>query len=201
MERPPLPKELFEQLRGTWNLGRTLQSANASEPSGRCTGIATFTSRPPSFVIDDQGKLDTAVAELLYHEQGEFELASFSTGQASIPKFPFSRKYVWRSNRDKEDATVMSIWFVKPGTDTVDYLFHKVDFRLPQSDSSEDHATSITPLHANGGHLCVDDFYSSTYAFIFSGQPREPILGTWSMLHEVRGPKKDQIIETTFTRA
>ncbi|KAI1613890.1 hypothetical protein EDD37DRAFT_479973 [Exophiala viscosa] len=190
---------LFETLHGTWVLHRSLQSANAAEPSGRCTGKATFTRRQPSPVIDDSGKLQLADDELLYHEQGEFELTpSISNQDANFPKFPFSRKYIWRLQRT-EGVHKISVWFTKPGTNEIDYLFHNVDIAPFGEDvSTQSHDIA---LHGSGGHVCVHDFYSSLYTFNVTPKSPESItLTSWSMTHEVRGPKKDQTIETTFTR-
>ena len=190
---------LFEGLHGTWVLRRTLQSANSSEPSGRCTGKATFTRTKPTPVIDDNGKLQLADEELLYYEQGEFELTPSNSNQtSSIPRFPFSRKYIWRLHRT-EGVYKISVWFTKPGTDTIDYLFHNIDIALAGKDASTQ--SCDINLHGSGGHICVDDFYSSLYTFNLTPNSPESInLTSWSMTHEVRGPKKDQTIETMFTK-
>lgn len=194
-----LTERLFENLTGTWILHRSLQSANASEPSGRCTGKATFTRTQPSPVVDTDGKLQLADAELLYHEQGDFEMTTSAPGQASnVLKFPFSRKYIWRLQKT-EDADKLSVWFTKPGTNTIDYLFHKIDIALPDEDLQAQKGEIA--LHGAGGHLCVEDFYSSSYTFnMSSGSPDLARLVSWTTTHEVRGPKKDQILETTFTK-
>ena len=198
--RTTLLTALFQGLQGTWVLNRKLQSADPSEPSGRCSGKATFTNTQPSPVIDHQGKLQIADAELLYHEQGEFEMAPLNpvTGQDNVPKFSFSRKYIWRLQK-AENAFTISVWFTKPGTNAIDYLFHKIDIAFHDLDASSSDNELV--LHGSGGHLCVDDFYSSSYSFNLSGSDiSASMLTSWTTLHEVRGPKKDQIIETTFTR-
>jgi hypothetical protein len=70
---------------------------------------------------------------------------------------------------------------------------------LDDNDGSDSDRAIV--LRGQGGHLCVDDYYSSSYVFEMSGiDPTTVRLSSWSMMHEVRGPKKDQIIETTFTR-
>ncbi|KIV77870.1 hypothetical protein PV11_09648 [Exophiala sideris] len=190
---------VFEDLPGTWVLNRNLQSANSSEPSGRCIGKATFTRRQPSPVIDDDGKLQLADAELLYHEEGKFELARSGSGQTCRSlKFPFSRKYVWRL-QEREGVYTISIWFTKPGTNIIDYLFHNIDIALSNHDAFAE--SREIALHGAGGHVCVDDFYSSLYNFNLSSKAPDSVsLVSWNMTHEVRGPKKDQTIETTFTK-
>ncbi|EXJ79313.1 hypothetical protein A1O3_08815 [Capronia epimyces CBS 606.96] len=199
---------LFHTLQGTWNLDRKLQSDDPTAPSGRCSGKATFTPTPPSAVIDSDGKLQLADAELLYHEQGEFEMATATAAQQSpLPlKFPFSRKYIWRLKRldDGDDALTISVWFTKPGTNMIDYLFHQIDLPLSQDDGDDTDTDTVLLLHGTGGHLCVADFYSTAYSFSLSrtaGPSATAMLSSWSTLHEVRGPKKDQVIETKFTRA
>ena len=172
---------LFHSLAGTWALNRDLASANLKEPSGKCLGTATLTSRTPSPVIDSDGKLHLADAEMLYHESGEFHLPN------NI-KMPFSKKYVWRYNKD---VPKISLWFTKPGTEQVDYLFHNVDLTVDKS-----------TVHGNGGHLCIDDFYSTSYTFQLrmESQDAQPVVESWETVHEVRGPKKDQNLTTWFSR-
>jgi hypothetical protein len=192
---------LFEELSGTWLLNRQLRSENPAEPSGRCTGKATFTpTASPSPVVGDDGKLNVAEAELLYHEQGEFEMMKY-TGNSltSVPTFTFSRKYIWRLH-ESDNGHTLSVWFTKPGTETIDYLFHKIDIPFDQARQSATPTKLV--LNGTGGHLCVDDFYNSSYTFTLSkaSSGSEPSLTSWTTLHEVQGPRKDQHIETTFVR-
>lgn len=117
-----------------------------------------------------------------------------STQRGPIPKFTFSRKYIWRLQTTSDTHTI-SVWFTKPGTDTIDYLFHKID--VPS-----DHSIDTMTIHGAGGHLCVEDFYSSSYQFHLDQNDTDatPTLASFTTTHEVRGPKKDQLIETSFTR-
>ena len=110
MSRATILSRLFESLAGRWTLERNLHSTNASEPSGKCYGVASFTARPPSPVLSDDGKLYLAKAELLYHEQGEFELPNSM-------RLPFSKKYIWRWSQESHD---INVWFAKPADDSVD---------------------------------------------------------------------------------
>lgn len=201
LSHPALLTRLFDDLSGTWLLNRQLESANTSEPSGRCTGKATFTkAQSPSPVLDQNGKLDVADAELLYHEQGEFEMM-LTTGNnlTSVPTFTFSRKYIWRLQRT-DYAHTISVWFTKPGTEQIDYLFHKID--LPFEKEQALKSDSRVVLNGTGGHLCIEDFYNSSYAFTMSRPSTDSpfALTSWTMEHEVQGPKKDQHITTTFIR-
>ncbi len=195
---------LFHNLSGTWLLHRKLHSADASEPAGRCSGKATFTKTPtPSPVVDAKGKLHLADAEFLYHEQGEFEMMTAPQIEAGkVPVFSFSRKYIWRLQTTENASGTISIWFTKPGTDTIDYLFHNIDLPVDQDEPCPTKHKRV--LHGTGGHVCVDDFYSSSYSFTLSQKEDDDpslSLSSWTTLHEVRGPKKDQIIETTFIKA
>ena len=192
---------VFEGLAGSWVLNRQLRSADSSEPSGRCAGTATFTKiQAPSPVLDEHGKLDIADAELLYHEHGEFEMVK-ATGDnlTSVSTFAFSRRYIWRFQK-ANNAYTISVWFTKPGTEVIDYLFHKIDIPTEQEQTLNSNGRLV--LNGSGGHLCVEDFYSSYYAFTLSRPDDESSLGlvSWTTVHEVLGPKKEQHIETTFVR-
>jgi Family of unknown function (DUF6314) len=189
MSRATTLQTLFRSLAGRWKLERDLHSTNTSEPSGKCYGEASFTARPPSPVLQEDGKLDLASAELLYHEQGEFELPN-------CIRLPFSKKYIWRLNQESSE---ISIWFAKPGSEAVDYLFHKIG--IPGSDSGEQSGEQKQhrQLHGSGGHLCVDDFYNTSYTFTSDAGDLDIV--AWESLHEVRGPKKDQLIFTKFEKA
>ncbi|KAK5045452.1 hypothetical protein LTR84_009316 [Exophiala bonariae] len=197
--RTTLLTDLFHNLVGKWSLERKLHSADASEPSGNCTGEATFTITQPSPVIADDGSLQLADAELLYHEQGEFEMTPSAQAQGNVVKFAFSRKYIWRLQK-AQTAHTISVWFTKPGTNVIDYLFHKIDIPVRSDDDCKIPIQEIV-LDGSGGHLCVEDFYSSSYSFHLSAPSKgSNILSWFRTTHEVRGPKKDQLIETTFSR-
>jgi len=190
---------LWNGLQGTWRLSRKLHSMNATEPSGNCIGTASFTPRQPAIFVDKEGKLQNASKEMLYTERGDFEMTS-TNSIMNAPKFAFSRKYVWRLQDEKSSNPEISIWFVKPGTEQLDYLFHT--FLVQDVTEYKKSAKSLTMVECSGGHLCVEDYYSSTYTFQLSEMtddgPDSRTVACWTMLHEVRGPKKDQIIETEF---
>ena len=201
-DQSALLERLFQDLSGTWLLSRNLQSTNSSEPSRRCSGTATFTSTPsPLPVLDADGKLDKADAEMVYHEHGELELMEASGSNfTSVRTFTFTRKYIWRLQKT-DTAHCFSVWFTKPGTDTIDYLFHKVDIFVDQGEISGFRNELV--LRGTGGHLCVEDFYSSSYAFTLTRSDEDSLFkpSSWTTIHKVLGPEKDQHIETTFIRA
>ena len=188
MSRATVVASLFGSLAGSWVLDRELESANAEEPSGKCLGTATLTPRTPSPVLDEDGELPLADAEMLYHETGELKLPSGI-------RLPFSKMYIWRLKRNTNEPK-LSIWFVKPGTDKIDYSFHTIDLSIAEDENQ---------VHGSGGHLCVDDFYATAYTFNLSPRsvPAQDMgtLASWETVHEVRGPKKDQTITTRFSRS
>lgn len=191
---------LFKSLQGSWRLERRLNSSNASEPSGRCHGVAHFTSRPPSKVERDSQEHDEGGGEMLYHEEGQFQMQAASA-MVHMPYVTFSRKYVWRIN-SREEGVIrpeISLYFVKPGTEEVDYLFHRLI--IHDGVSSQSHG-SISIIRAHGSHLCVQDQYETDYTFMFMRHEdgAKFSLEEWQTVHTVKGPKKDQRIETTFSR-
>ncbi|RMZ80633.1 hypothetical protein DV738_g2618, partial [Chaetothyriales sp. CBS 135597] len=194
MSRATKLAALFDSLAGRWILLRELQSTDPSDPSGSCHGTASFSPREPSPVMHENGKLEAATAELLYEEEGHVELSP------SV-KFAFSRKYVWCLNLGA-DSGVISVWFTKPGTDTIDYMFHQIT--VDPSKTVKPDQGPVLAIEGSGGHLCVDDFYHSTYTFYLSGSGDKqvgPLFSSFQTVHEVRGPRKDQLITTQFTRA
>jgi hypothetical protein len=195
---------LFKSLEGSWKLERRLNSANASEPSGRCHGVAHFTSRPPSKVETDFPGLGEVVGEMLYHEEGQFQMQASSVG-VQMPYMTFSRNYIWRLNPAATGAgrPLCSLWFTKPGTEELDYLFHSLlidGHTLSQQDDQFQQSTSV--IRAHGSHLCVEDQYETEYLFtVLEHEDGANLsLAKWQTLHTVKGPMKDQRIATTFTR-
>lgn len=189
MSRATTLSKLFESLTGKWKLERNLHSTNSNEPSGKCYGEASFQPRPSSSVVGADGKLNLAETELLYYEQGEFELPN-------AIRLPFSKKYIWRLEKDSKD---ISVWFAKPGTEAVDYLFHEIG--VLHDDATEQiniEQKQYRQLHGSGGHLCVDDFYTTSYTFTFDEDDLKIV--AWESLHEVSGPRKDQLIFTKFVK-
>ena len=118
---------------------------------------------------------------------------------------PFKKGYIWCLNlgAEEEGSEQISSWFIKPGTEMdKDYLFHAFSF----VDTIQHDGHSGTIFHAKGSHLCIKDMYDTEYWFHLQDQDGEsttlssPTLNGWRMRHVVKGPKKDQIIETTFTK-
>ena len=195
---------LFHSLEGSWQLERRLNSANASEPSGRCHGVAHFTSRPPSKVEGDIRRPGGWTQEMLYHEEGQFQMQGPSVG-VQMPYMTFSRNYIWRidfpSVRGPQPG--ISLWFAKPGTEELDYLFHGliVEGRTSAQCINVFQGGPAT-IQAHGSHLCVEDQYETDYTFTITHHEdgAKLALAQWQTVHTVKGPHKDQRIETTFIR-
>ena len=187
----PLACIVFHQLQGRWKLDRTLKSTNTSEPSGKCHGTASFTPRPVTKVPNHK-----ASEEMLYQESGDFEITSPVNAGYASPRLTFSRKYIWRLSSDQEP--IISVWFTKPGTEELDYLFHEQDLH---SSSGAGTNPRTAAARAHGSHLCVEDMYETDYQYDLTNETgaENSRLLQWSTSHTVKGPKKDQLITTTFT--
>jgi hypothetical protein len=195
---------LFKSLEGSWSLERKLNSSNVSEPSGQCQGIARFTIPILGPIGCGIQEHEDVAREMLYHEEGQFQMQAPAPG-VHMPYMTFSRNYIWRLNSAKAASgePLISLWFTKPGTEQLDYLFHILamdDQTLGQL--SEHSRQSASVIQAHGSHLCVEDQYETDYTFRFTdqGDAAEPLLTQWQTIHTVKGPNKDQRIETTFTR-
>jgi Family of unknown function (DUF6314) len=195
---------LFKSLEGSWSLERKLNSSNASEPSGKCQGIARFTIPSPGPIGRGIQEHRDVVREMLYHEEGQFQMQAPAPG-VHMPYITFSRNYIWRLNSAKAASgePLISLWFTKPGTEQLDYLFHILAMDDQTSGQLSEHSRpGAFVIQAHGSHLCVEDHYETDYAFRFmdQGDAAEPSLAQWQTIHTVKGPNKNQRIETTFTR-
>jgi hypothetical protein len=195
---------LFKSLEGSWSLERKLNSFNVSEPSGQCQGIARFTIPTPGPIGRGIQVHGDVVREMLYHEEGQFQMQAPAPG-VHMPYMTFSRNYIWRLNSANAalGEPLISLWFTKPGAEQLDYLFHNLvmDDQTPgQLSEHSRHGASV--IRAHGSHLCVEDQYETDYTFRFTdqGDAEKPSLVQWQTIHTVKGPNKNQRIETTFTR-
>ena len=182
-------KGVFRSLLGEWKLERDLVSRLPTHPSGHFSGTARFLLRERTR-DGREAEHDAALErdddvglEYLYIEEGVFAASNgFS--------FRATRRYVWRYDEKKDK---LSVWFVKTDDQKrADYLFHQVEFIIPDTD------TEVAPQawRANAGHLCIDDFYDVDYRFNFKAIN----LKDWSLAYQVKGPKKDYVIDGTYTR-
>ncbi|KAK6533731.1 hypothetical protein TWF694_002662 [Orbilia ellipsospora] len=189
------PQTIFNALRGTWTLHRTLTSAIPSFPSGTFTGTATLTPHPPS--------TSHPPTSLLYSESGELKTDTGLILRAN-------KKYIYQYDEKKDK---ISAWFVKePSSQTqnrntdntnpneeaaveqADYLFHEL-ILAPDSTATKS-TISDCRMTATGDHLCIKDNYAARYAFEFENGE----LKWWSLRYNVSGPSKDYISSTVFRR-
>ncbi|KAF2172982.1 hypothetical protein M409DRAFT_62619 [Zasmidium cellare ATCC 36951] len=167
----------FRALQGNWNIRRTIDSALSSFPSGTLEGEASFHPRSPT---PDATGLPFDL-EYLYIESGVL----FLSNGASMPA---KRRYVYRYSEQRDE---LSVWFVKPDSDLeVDYLFHNLAFVAPSE--AEKQGACI----AKADHLCVEDMYTTEYKLPLKGIS----LHKFETIHRVRGPSKDYISTTQYSR-
>ena len=169
---------IFESLKGSWRLKRSLNSVLPGFPSGIFEGAASFTSRKPS--------AHGIAGELLYAEQGELKTDNGLTLKAN-------RKYIYRYNADDDK---ISAWFVKEdtkmndGNEEVDYLFH--DLEMQQSGDG---------WVGKGDHLCNMDMYWALYDFRSTKSANaRGAMDVFGVRYKVKGPEKDYTSDTAYQR-
>lgn len=175
--KPPVAT-IFEGLKGSWHLKRSLESALPGFPSGVFEGTASFTSRTPG--------AHSVTSELLYAEQGELRTQKGLTLKAN-------RKYIYRYSADEEK---ISAWFVKEdtkqndGNEVIDYLFHDLEIQREGSGWT-----------GRGEHLCEKDMYWAYYDFRLAKDPNEcKELDVFGLRYKVLGPDKDYTSDTVYQR-
>lgn len=206
MTPPPSETEtIFGSLAGTWTISRRIESVLSDAPSGRFTGLATFTARDPT--------ADGYVTEYIYSERGTFVI---DQGGGMIET---RRKYVYRLGLADGDgggqeqkqcqstagSTMpgISVWFTDPaGPETdvrVDKLFHTLSFQSGDDEAGQ----SPRSVVATGSHLCDRDMYYAGYVFTFqSGETDEDAhVDRFRIKYDAEGPSKDYTSETWFSRA
>ncbi|KAF2843005.1 FAD/NAD(P)-binding domain-containing protein [Patellaria atrata CBS 101060] len=173
-----LPAATFSALQGPWQLSRRLTSFLTGFPSGDFKGTAHFHPRQPT-----DEKFD---AEYLYIEQGSLTM---ETGMV----LSATRRYAYRYNAVKDQ---ISAWFVKDDGLTVDYLFNEMEFQPKLGEEKEGSIEDETGWIATSTHLCERDNYDSHCEFRFRGVELEK----FAIDYEVKGPKKDYVSRTWYTR-
>lgn len=166
------PDGTFSQLSGEWNMHRKITNFLQTEFAGNISGSATFQPRTPT---SDEAKL-----EYLYSESGVFETALGA-------KMDVRRRWIWRLS----GHGAISIHFVKADEESEDYLYHVLAI---QESSCDDGGNEV--LKACADHLCEADFYKSFYEFYTPAKR----LSNFIVKHEVKGPAKDYISETRYSR-
>ena len=171
---------IFEGLKGSWRLRRSLNSSLPGFPSGTFEGVAQFRPRTPT--------AHSTAGELVYSEQGELKTDNGFTLRAN-------RKYVYRYNADEDK---ISAWFIKEdtkakdGEEEVDYLFHDLEINAEGKG-----------LAGRGEHLCELDMYWAYYEFRL---PKVAEVGAnermdvFGVRYKVKGPQKDYTSDTAYER-
>jgi tRNA A64-2'-O-ribosylphosphate transferase len=172
-----LKETIFRDLAGNWKLHRTIANNLPQGLAGEVIGEADFQGRKPT-------SLD-ANAEYLYTETSTF------TTNLGI-KANVKRRWIWRLFKQEAQGQI-SVHFVKADGETADYLYHVLEFR----ETDDEHSSGKLSLHARGGHACVDDYYTTTYDFMFSKDGR---LEAFSADHAAKGPSKDYVSKSSHTR-
>jgi hypothetical protein len=168
--------EIFKNLKGSWTLKRSLNSALPGFPSGIFEGTASFTPRKPT--------AHSAKAELLYSEKGELKTDNGLTLTAN-------RKYVYRYNAEEDK---ISAWFVKEetkhldGKEQVDYLFHDLEIEHGKNGWA-----------GKGEHLCNLDMYWAYYEFRLP-EDEDDDMDVFGVRYKVKGPEKDYTSDTAYQR-
>lgn len=171
MESRMSSDDLFPHLSGKWRMQRKITNFLQPPFAGDVLGSAIFQPREPTS--------EEAQSEYLYSEAGVFQTALGA-------KMDVRRRWIWREAQQGS----ISIHFVKADGESEDYLYHGLAFEKP-SPANED---SI--LTARADHPCDADFYRSFYDFHVDAA----CLDSFVVKHEVKGPAKDYISETRYTR-
>jgi hypothetical protein len=183
-------RAVFRSLLGNWRLSRRIVSKLPSHPSGTFTGTAKFHLRDGTVDGRDTALGSDLGQEYLYVEDGEFRADNGMVFRAT-------RRYVYRYD---EPTDKLSVWFVRTDDQKrADYLFHEVEFEVPEDDGGEEGQQSEDKRKgwmAKSGHLCIDDYYDVAYEFKFQAVN----LSEWRCAYSVKGPKKDYTIDGTYRR-
>ncbi|KAF2004539.1 hypothetical protein P154DRAFT_485242 [Amniculicola lignicola CBS 123094] len=215
-----LPKTLFHTLQTTsapWPFTRTLTSALPTHPSGTVTGTATFTPYTPPTSISTPSS--EAHPMLLYAEEGEFVTTTNL-------RFTARQKYIYALNKmlNSTDGTesaetpedeYISVYFHSE-TAGLDGLFVEMGpLSLIPVPGGSSHETPSEPKVMQGSeeevweaqnreqHLCGADLYTAFWKFGggMAGSADEGEAKWWEVRYKVKGPKKDYVSRTRYSRA
>jgi tRNA A64-2'-O-ribosylphosphate transferase len=198
------PSMVFENIRtpanNPWLFTRTLTSTLPSHPSGTVTGTASLTpcSNLPS---------SSSPPTLLYAEEGEFVT---DTGL----KFTTRRKYVYQlktSSSNTADKFIAVHFFddeKMPKASVGDGVGEKGEgvggLFVEMSQLNESQSTNSERIYSaqnKDQHLCAEDLYTATWRFgpgmLASGSGEGM---WWEVRYDVKGPNKDYVSTTRYTR-
>ena len=167
---------IFRSLHGLWRLSRTYTSRLPEYPSGPSTGTAEFIPRKLSFRTEPS-KFNRI--EYLYIEK---TLLTTSEGL----QLQGGQQYIYQYDEPNDQ---LEVYFTKRDeVFTLDYLFHQINILPTEPDC---------PWRAKSNHICTPDNYDVAYEFYFHGVD----LLKFKISYEVKGPRKDYSMETTYTRS
>jgi hypothetical protein len=157
-------------------------------PAGTVSGTACFQPRPAS--------LGSHLEEYLYIESGSMIMPDGTELQVH-------RRWIWKLNSftriesQDEGKSKISVYFVKTDGETIDYLYQDLNFQ-PYSEV-ESKNLRLQGYFASATHPCREDSYKSGYLFWMINEGTEKgSIASFTISHEVRGPKKDYISKTTY---
>jgi tRNA A64-2'-O-ribosylphosphate transferase len=188
---PNTPHSLFAAWQdSSWTFTRTLTSALPSHPSGLVTGTARFTPMPLAYT-------------LLYSETGEFVT---ETGM----KFTARRRYVYQlihpdssdcdsdSDESKADPFIRVCFFDdeerRDGVGADGQGVGGVFVEMGRLSLEEGEIRALNRAQ----HLCGEDVYAARWVFCGDLSGGE---GWWEVRYDVKGPKKEYVSSTRYTRA
>jgi len=134
----------------------------------------------PSGIVTGQATLIKTPQEnplqYFYSEEGKFRL-----GRDTGSELDVSRQYFYEYDQTKDSINV----YFATNQSTPDKFFHTLNFEKEQKDAD---------WRAAGEHLCEADHYNANYIFPLKGH------NTFSIEFNVRGPQKDYVASTKFTK-
>lgn len=221
-----IPKAIFENLCSAsegaeWKFTRTLTSALATHPSGTVTGTATFTPctihPDPHRSYSSSPSSPPSTPTLLYAEEGEFITQS---GQ----KFTARRKYVYElvpppspASEGGRGAESIAVHFFDDEKmrqasvhDGVGSRGEGIGGLFVEMGDMDVSGEEVVKAKNREKHLCAEDLYAASWVF------GRGMLGTvgrgkdgekdregevwWEVQYDVKGPQKDYVSTTRYTR-
>lgn len=203
---PQLPRTMFQNFHNTasqaWTFSRDLSSMLSTHPSGRVTGTATFTPCDTS-----TEPCSDAPRMLLYGEQGTFVT---TTGL----QFSASRKYVYQlhgagASADEEDVFIAVNFFDDEkmrlearGETGVGAHGQGIGGLFVEMGKLEKDGEGVYRAGNRETHLCGEDLYAAQWAFgsgmAVQGQADTDVW--WEVRYDVKGPQKDYVSTTRYTK-
>lgn len=192
-------EDIFHALRGCWYLKRRMKDSNGYL-SDIFEGQAEFEPFDAGRIIRTQAHQSphqgiSPSQYYIYKENGEL------TGPNGSFTYQATKRYIYKFT--PYPTNQISVWFVRSKNNEdiqLEGLFH--DLMMGNSNIEDDNVhqqqdTQIKTIKAEGTHLCADDRYNTTYIFEMT---TEPCIDSFSIQHDVRGPKKNHSIITNFKR-